>query len=442
MDVAQLKQAVAQKFPLFGPNKVQEIARLVFEISRRDGASVAGILAMAPESGRLFAPVKEHFLRIRYPQAHARGIPVRESFAAIDIDPAAACDVTGQRRIHPSRIGIEREVEHSVLARRLRTLFPDSVFEVIGRYKDVQPLSQGPADFNRRLDQFYIVKAQYGLLKPCPCTPGVVSCGYHNIDLGFGCPFDCSYCFLQNYTNAPGIVFPGNIDDLLKAFAPYAGRRLRLGSGETTDSLAFDHITGFAPVIVNFFRSYPETLFEFKTKSDNVDQLLSVKGASNIVAAWSLNPQGQIDREEFYTASLSRRLEAARRCAAGGYRTAFHFDPIFDYPGWQEDYAGVVDALFRAVPAESIAWISLGTLRMTIRQKKMIENRFPLNTILSSELLTAPDGKVRYHQFAREEIYRFLLSRLRSRSPRTPVYLCMESAETWRAVGLSSDVVW
>ena len=37
-------------------------------------------------------------------------------------------------------------------------------------------------------------------------------------------------------------------------------------------------------------------------------------------------------------------------CAAAGYRTAFHFDPVFYYSGWQNDYARLVEDLVRAVP--------------------------------------------------------------------------------------------
>ena len=437
MDVEQLKQTVTAKFAVFGPNKVQEIVRLVFEIARRDGTPVNDVLAVIDEERPSFARVKERLLRVRYPESYARGIPVRESFAALDIDPVEACAIKHPLRIYPQKILIERNVEHSPLADRVCRLFPESTVEIIGRYKDIASVSFcGPSAFNHRLERFFLVKEQYDHFKPCPCTPGVVSCGYHNAHFGFGCPFECSYCFLQHYTNAPGIVLPANIEDFFDVFARAATRPGRVGSGETTDSLALDHITGFAPRIVEFFRGYTDCSFEFKTKRDNIDGLLSVKAADNIVVAWSVNPQGVIEREEFYTASLSRRLVAAGRCAAAGYRTAFHFDPVFYYPGWQADYAGVIDDIFRAVPADSIAWISLGTLRMTIRQKKMIENRFPQNTILSAELLTAPDGKVRYQRFVREEVYRHLISLLRARSLHTPLYLCMEDAAMWRATGL------
>ncbi len=433
-----MRTEVARKFPLFGPNKIQAIIRLVYEISLRDKKAFTEVLEEIPQDLEEFFSIKKFLERIRYPEAYAQGLLIQESYTSVEIDPSAACDLARSAQINPKVIFIERAAEVSLLVDRIRRLYPQAEVLLIDQYCQVVLKERaGAIEYNHRFDQWFIVHEKFDFFKRCPCTPGVKSCGYHNVNLGFGCPFECSYCFLQNYSNAPGIVFPSNIEDFFDVFKnSYQDRRLRLGSGETTDSLAFDHITQFAPKIVDFFRFYPETIFEFKTKSDRIEGLLSVSSSSNIVAAWSVNPQGVIDREEFLTAPLLRRLEAAACLARKGYRTAFHFDPIFYYPGWQEDYSVVVAEIFRIVPQESIAWISLGSLRMTARQKKMIENRFPDNTILAAELVTAKDGKVRYHDFVREKIYQFMVSSIKSRAKRVPVYLCMEPADMWRRLGL------
>ena len=93
--------------------------------------------------------------------------------------------------------------------------------------------------------------------------------------------------------------------------------------------------------------------------------------------------------------------------------------------------------LFRTVPPESIAWISVGTLRMTVSQKKVIENRFPENTILDAELFTAADGKLRYAPAVRLEVYRAMLAWINRKAvPSTQVYLCMEPASIWKEAGV------
>jgi spore photoproduct lyase len=436
--VQMLDDLVETKFAAFGPNKRQEIVRLVFEISKRGPVSIDHVLAGIPAGCKAYAAVKDHLVKLRFPDACARGEKISESFPAIDLVPAYAMSLSRRDKVpDPRHIYIEDGLEKFELVGRLRSKFPQARFHSINTYKDhVAGMRCDINSYNHRTDELFVVLEQYDHFKPCPCSGGVVPCGYHNANLGFGCPFECSYCFLQNYTNAPGIVLPANLEDFFDAFGLYA-QHVRVGSGETTDSLVYDDITGFSPRIVDFFRSFPRSMFEFKTKSDHVSGLLGVKASSNIVVGWSVNPQDIIDQEEHFTASLSDRLDAARRCTQHGYRTAFHFDPVIYGPGWEESYAKVVEEIFNAVPAQSIVWISVGSLRMTSAQKKTIENRFPKNTILDAELLVAEDGKLRYAHKVRLDIYRKMISWIKARAhASTQVYLCMETASMWKDVGV------
>jgi spore photoproduct lyase len=302
-------------------------------------------------------------------------------------------------------------------------------------YRRRRPSCGIPA-YNRRRETVIITRESFDFYKPCPCTPGAVSCGYHILNLAFGCLYECVYCYLQLYSNSPGLIFPANLDDYFDRFRSYRdspaarawrkGPYLRIGTGEFSDSLMLDEITAYSPPLVEFFREWPGTLFEFKTKSDNIGNLLRIDPRGRIVVGWTLNPPKIIAGNEFYTASLSRRLRAARRCGDAGYRLAFHFDPIIYYPGWERDYAAVLEELFSAVRPEEIAWISLGTLRFRKELKGIMENRFPENTLLDRELIPGFDGKLRYPRPLRFRIYRTMIDLFRKHHPRLPLYLCME----------------
>jgi spore photoproduct lyase len=423
---------------MFGPNKRQEISRLVFEISKREHIAPDAVHNAIPVGCKSYSAIKDHLVKRRFPDAYKRGEKISESFPSVDIVPAHAMALRRREKVPaPKRIFIEDGLEKFELVRRLEAKFPKAHFSLIRTYKDhCAKVRTDIAAYNRRTEELFVVLEKYDHFKSCPCSGGAVPCGYHNANLGFGCPFECSYCFLQNYTNTPGIVLPANLEDLFEAFEGYQ-QRVRLGSGETTDSLVYDDLTAFSPRIVDFFRSHPKSIFEFKTKSDNVDGLLGIGAASNIVIGWSVNPPHIIEQEEHFTASLAERLDAARRCAAHGYRIAFHFDPVIHTSGWEEAYAKVATDIFSAVPAESIAWISVGTLRMTPAQKKTIENRFPENTILDAELLMAEDGKLRYAHKVRLDIYRKMMGWIREKAhASTQIYLCMETASIWKEVGV------
>lgn len=139
-----------------------------------------------------------------------------------------------------------------------------------------------------------------------------------------------------------------------------------------------------------------------------------------------MNPQHIVETVEYFTATLPQRLAAAQKCVDCEYRVAFHFDPIIYYPGWEADYETLIHDIFNAIDGGDIAWISLGTLRMTPRLKKIIENRFPDNTILDEEFFVGHDGKLRYPRDIRAFIYKNMTSWIRRRCKDVPVYLCME----------------
>jgi spore photoproduct lyase len=238
---------------------------------------------------------------------------------------------------------------------------------------------------------------------------------------------------LQQYQNLHAIVLPANIQDFLnkvenapltKGPFPYK----RIGSGEFTDSLLFDHITEYSKDIIEFFRERTE-YFEFKTKSANISNLLKTPPAQNIVIGWSVNPQNIITSAEPLTPPLQVRLQAAKKVAQHGFKTAFHFDPVILHEGWQDNYTGVVKQIADTVPQESIAWVSIGTLRFNRDLKKIVEARFKDNTILDGEFLLDFDGKMRYPKALRAEVYKQLSTSIKKHLPNTKPYLCMETAD-------------
>ncbi|HEX9933888.1 MAG TPA: hypothetical protein VGB38_01725, partial [bacterium] len=210
-------------------------------------------------------------------------------------------------------------------------------------------------------------------------------------------------------------------------------RLFRFGTGELGDSLAIDALAGLSEPYADFFSKKKNAVMEFKTKTDRVDGLLRFQ-PKNAVVSWSLNPQSVIATEESGSSSLEDRLRAAARCQEKGYVLGFHFDPICDFKGWEEEYEGVVRQLFEHVDASRIAWISLGTLRFPPSLKGTIEERFPGSRVVYQEMVRGLDGKMRYPRPRRIELYRRLYALLTERRPDLFLYLCMEHPPVWDAV--------
>ena len=273
--------------------------------------------------------------------------------------------------------------------------------------------------------------------KPCPGTKEYRCCGYQVLATGFNCPMDCAYCILQAYLNRPWTSAFINVADLCAELARALAdnRPQRVGSGEFTDSLALDRITHLSRILVPFFAQYEHAVLELKTKSAVVENLAGLEHNGHTIVAWSLNSPEIMQRQELRAASLEQRLAAARQCAAWGYRLAFHFDPLILHDGWQEGYRQTIAALFKAVPAERIAWISLGALRFLPPLKQIATARFPQSAIYRHEFIDGLDGKRRYFRPRRTELYQFVYRELQKFvSPDTCIYFCMESDEIWREV--------
>jgi spore photoproduct lyase len=281
--------------------------------------------------------------------------------------------------------------------------------------------------------------------KPCPGTKEYICCDYQVLNIGMNCPMDCVYCILQAYLNNPYLSFFVNIEDLLneltEAFAQKPEQFWRIGTGEFTDSLALDRLTGLSPVMVQFMRDKDSAVLELKTKTAVVENLEGLDHGGRTIVAWSLNSPEIVAREELRTASLDQRLAAAVRCASWGYKLAFHFDPIIYHSGWQAGYTETIKKLFAAVPKENIAWISMGCLRYLPSLKKISGQRFPNSRFFHEEFIEGLDGKARYFRTLRVEMYQFIYQQLQQYAdPATCIYLCMENNKIWQEVfGFTPD---
>ena len=295
-----------------------------------------------------------------------------------------------------------------------------------------------PENLHQGKRHLYLTANRGRFFKPCPGTREYRCCGYQVLNVGMGCPMDCVYCILQAYLNNPWISFFVNIHDLF-AELDDAGRQLeqvvRIGTGEFTDSLALDSLTGLSRHLVQYIGQQRHMILELKTKSVVIDNLRDLDHQGKTIVSWSLNAPEIVAREELRAAPLDRRLEAARKCIDWGYRVGFHFDPIILYPGWQEGYLRTIQMLFEQIPADKIVWISLGALRYLPPLKQIAGQRFPGSRFFYHEFVTGLDGKQRYVRQERVETYRVLVEALQHYAhPATCLYFCMENDTVWQQV--------
>ena len=343
------------------------------------------------------------------------------------------------RNFEPQEIVVESGSEQSPIFRNLKRAFPEIPVTFTDPALGSASSPSARDIFGEGKRRLLLARHRGEFLKKCPGSEGQVCCNYFVINFASNCPMDCSYCYLQEYlADNPALKVFSNVDDLLREADELFSRQrkffFRIGTGEITDSLALDPYIGFCAEVVPFFAEQPNVFLELKTKSDCVDGLLMLDPKERVVVSWSMNPQRVIDADEHGTASFEERIAAARRCQSAGYKLGFHFDPIVEYDGWEEDYRDMVGRIFAAVDYRRVAFISMGVLRNTPALKRTMRARFPATRLLSGEQVLCPDGKMRYFQPLRVGMYCKMLGWIRAASPTVFVYLCMESKEVWQQV--------
>lgn len=330
-------------------------------------------------------------------------------------------------------------VEHSVSGR-------NNVADIINSLKPEEPVRivktfhEAMDEMRSRRDVLFLGEQRGKFIRSCPCSCGVVSCNYSVIDIGINCLYNCSYCFLRTYADFKGMVAYVNVekarDEVVEFIRGAGGKYRRIGTGEFTDSLVIDPVTGFSEGILDLFSDAPNVCLELKTKSIQGPHLQDrIRGMKNIVLAWSLNSEMVADREEEGCPSVSQRIRVAGDMASSGIPVAFHFDPLVFYPGWEKGYEKTLEHLFETVDASMIRWISLGALRFIPAHRDVMIKDADSRKIFWDEFITGKDGKLRYVKPVRVDMFRTMLSMIKTMTrARFPVYLCMEPKEVWRKV--------
>ncbi|GJM16090.1 MAG: hypothetical protein DHS20C13_14170 [Thermodesulfobacteriota bacterium] len=251
---------------------------------------------------------------------------------------------------------------------------------------------------------------------------------FHEID----CKYDCEYCYLQYYfqTKVP-VVFVNRdevlkkIEELLNSFEnPY------FHVGEVCDALAFDDLTEFSTDIVELFSKHNKGTIEFRTKSTNINNLISIDSPpKNVIPSWTFSPKKIADMIEHKTPSFKERLEAARRCQESGYTVGVRLDPIIKIEGWEDLYQKMIQELFTRLDTKQIDYISLGTPKHNKVLFETIKKRFPASPTILGELFPSTDGKYKYLKFQRVDIYKNMISWIREYDDNIRIELSIESDE-------------
>ncbi len=279
-----------------------------------------------------------------------------------------------------------------------------------------------------------IEKQDLGLGR-CPvASPRTLCCNLQTLDAVDNCGYGCSYCSIQSFFDGKQISFDRGFADKLKNLQLDPDKTYHIGTGQSSDSLMWGNSHGVLDAVIEFAADHPNVILELKTKSANVSHLLKAKPSRNILCTWSLNTPTIIEHEEHGTASLDKRLQAARKMADAGYVVGFHFHPMVQYQNWAEEYQAVVVKLAEMFNPGEVALVSIGTLTYIKSVMSEIRKRAIPSQILKMPMVDAA-GKKSYPDEIKLAMFKHLYQSFPdSWKDDVFFYLCMENAELWEPV--------
>ena len=229
------------------------------------------------------------------------------------------------------------------------------------------------------------------IFRLCPAaSEKAVCCNLKVLNIVDNCAMACSYCVLQNHYDEAVVAVPTNLKEKLAEVQLNPDKRYRIGTGEYSDSLLWGNKNGLLEDLFDFARANPNAIVELKTKSANIAWLLEHEVPANICCSWSLNPQTIVSHEEHKTASLDRRLAAARALADKGVRVGFHFHPMFYFEGYAAEYRDLIAQVMARFRPEEVLWVSLGCVTMLKGFAQDFRLKFSHSKLLQMETEITP----------------------------------------------------
>ena len=165
---------------------------------------------------------------------------------------------------------------------------------------------------------------------------------------GYGCLYNCSYCYMKRHKDK-GLTVATNTGDILTAinnhayFTPVDKPNQTHAEYTTYDISCNEDFALHAKhhqweKIFEFFRDHPIAMGSFATKYVN-PKLTSFDPQGKVRIRYSLMPQHKSDLHEPSTSKIINRIKAIDAFIDAGYDVHINFSPVIVYDGWLEDYA-------------------------------------------------------------------------------------------------------
>lgn len=259
----------------------------------------------------------------------------------------------------------------------------------------------------------------------------------HFVELkwAYGCPFDCSWCYLKGtFRFRPEGIKPV-VKDLEKVrlhvetFLKEVKEPEILNSGELADSLMMENGTGaFSKFIIPLFEAQGEHKVLFVTKSSNIKNLLEINPHKQVIVSFTLNALPVSELWEKKTPKVLDRIKAAEELSKVGYEVRVRIDPMVPVENWEKLYQDLINRIFSNFKPERITLGSLRGLQSTINGTK--------DTSWVRYLKETSNWGKKIDFTTRLKMYLNIIAYLKKKYRYDRIALCKETKAMWHKLGM------
>lgn len=330
-----------------------------------------------------------------------------------------------------NRIFVEEECLQSLQLQTLKEKFKSAEIKAIDRIENVFGRVKKPYLQKREGLNLYLGEKRGELIKLAPPAYGLSGEPHYYYVHAYNCIYECEYCYLQGHFDSPDLVWFINHDQVIEAMKDKLreepDNKVWFHAGEFSDSLALSHLTGELPLYHQFFQDHPKALWELRTKSVNIKEVVKLKPLANMFVSFSLSPQQESKEIDLLTPSTIHRLKAMKELVEKGFQIALHFDPIIHSDDFVQKYQELIALMAEYFPLSKIAYLSLGVVRFTKDVYHQVQKNYPHSRMHAQEFIKGIDGKVRYPRPMRlwmlQKVKELCLNQGMTEEQ---IYLCME----------------
>lgn len=266
-------------------------------------------------------------------------------------------------------------------------------------------------------------------------TPPDIACGkFWELRWAYGCPLDCSYCYLRGTMRGKMKPRYVQIEHVLEALDEAFHKILTpvtFNTGELADSLMNPPV--MSRIVQKFEEQTKHKIFLLTKFGKNNARFLIENPRSQVICGWSINAPAVASRWETIAPHPDFRIEAAKLVKEAGYDTRIRIDPIFPIKNWEDHY---VDLIQRILSNLTPTRITLGTPRglwKTINFAKKAK----INMAWTDFFVEDTSWGKKLSFFQRKRIYEFMFDQLEVEGyPSSRISICKETTEMWRALKL------